>query len=233
LRQDVVVGINQYVNAAEGVPETRAVDGKALASCLGPKAAARRQGKPASAAFGDLVAAAPQTTLSALVAALGRKGETKVEPLVFERAAESYESLREAVLAWRAKVRGPQVFLANLGPIGAYMPRLDFTRGFFQVGGFEVASEQWWKTPEEASAAALASGAPVVVLVGLDETYVEGVPVAAKAMKAAGKPPRVIVAGFPKDHIDAMKAAGVDDFIHIKSDVHAVLSGLAREMGAL
>ncbi len=142
LRQDVVVGINQYVNAGEGLPDARPVDGRLVKAQLGPRAAARRKATPTSSAFDDLVAAAPVTTVSALVAALGRKGETKIAPLVVERAAEAYETLREAVVAWRAKAKGPQVFLANLGPIGAYMPRLDFTRGFFQVGGFEVASER-------------------------------------------------------------------------------------------
>ena len=34
---------------------------------------------------------------------------------------------------------GPQVHVATVGAVAEFMPRLDFTRGFFQVGGFEVA----------------------------------------------------------------------------------------------
>ena len=122
------------------------------------------------------------------------------------------------------------MFLANLGPVGTYMPRLDFTRGFFQVGGFDVADQAWFKTPEEAAKAALESGAPVVVAVGLDDTYLEAVPVLAKALKAGGVK-TVLVAGLLKDQAEAFKAAGVDEFIHVRSDVHAVLSGLAKTMG--
>jgi methylmalonyl-CoA mutase len=39
------------------------------------------------------------------------------------------------------------------------------------------------------------------------------------------------VAGLLKDHAEAFKEAGVDDFIHVKSDVLAVLGGLAKGMG--
>ena len=41
----------------------------------------------------------------------------------------------------------------------------------------------------------------------------------------------VLVAGLLKEQADTFKAAGVDDFIHVRSDVHAVLSGLAKTMG--
>jgi methylmalonyl-CoA mutase len=95
------------------------------------------------------------------------------------------------------------------------------------VGGFTVDDSAWFKTPDEAAKAAIASGAPIIVAVGLDDTYIEQMPELAKAIKAAGAK-TMLVAGLLKDHADAFKAVGVDDFIHVKSDVHAVLSGLAK-----
>ena len=95
--------------------------------------------------------------------------------------------------------------------------------------GTQVADQAWFKSAEEAAKAALASGAAIVVAVGLDDTYVEQVPALAKALKAGGAK-TVLVAGLLKDHAEAFKAAGVDDFIHIKSDVHAVLTGLAQRL---
>jgi methylmalonyl-CoA mutase len=223
-RTDVVVGTNQYPNALEAMPEVKSVDHATLKKVLGPKAAAARKGAVKGTGFAALVEAAPNATLSEMMT----RGESiKVEALKMHRLVEPFETLRKAVLA--AKKR-PQVFLANLGPVGAYMPRLDFTRGFFQVSGFEVADQAWFKTPEEAAKTALESGASVVVAVGLDDTYVEAVPVLAKALKAGGVK-TVLVAGMLKDHADAFKAAGVDDFIHVRSDVHAVLSGLAKNLG--
>lgn len=229
-RTDVVVGTNQYPNALEAMPDIKPLDHAALKAAFGPRTAAARRGAVKGASFQALVDAAPKATLGELAAALGRGNAPKVEALKAHRAVEPFESLRKAVLTHRAKKAGPQVFLANLGPIGTYMPRLDFTRGFFQVGGFEVADQAWFKTPEEAAKAALGSGASVVVAVGLDDTYVEAVPALAKALKAGGVK-TVLVAGLLKEQAEAFKAAGVDDFIHVRSDVHAVLSGLAKTMG--
>lgn len=223
-RTDVVVGTNQYPNALEAMPDVKAVDHAALKAVLGPKAAAARKGAVKGTGFAALVEAAPNATLSEMMT----RGESiKVDALKMHRLVEPFETLRKAVLAAKKK---PLVFLANLGPVGTYMPRLDFTRGFFQVGGFEVADQAWFKTPEEAAKAALESGAPIVVAVGLDDTYVEAVPVLAKNLKAGGTK-TVLVAGLLKDHADAFKAAGVDDFIHVRSDVHAVLNGLAKNLG--
>jgi methylmalonyl-CoA mutase len=231
-RTDVIVGNNQYANALEAMPEVKPLDHAALQAAFGPKAAAARKGAAGPGAvqgtgFQALVDAAPNATLGELMV---RGNGPKVEPLKGHRAASVLEELRKAVLAFRAKQPGSQVFLANLGPVGTYMPRLDFTRGFFQVGGFEVADQAWFKTPAEAAKAALESGAPVVVAVGLDDSYPEAVPVLAKALKAGGVK-TVLVAGLLKDHAEAFKAAGVDEFIHVRSDVHAVLSGLAKTMG--
>ena len=41
----------------------------------------------------------------------------------------------------------------------------------------------------------------------------------------------VIVAGYPKDSIDALKEAGVDDFIHIKLDQLTALDELHTRFG--
>jgi methylmalonyl-CoA mutase len=230
VRTDVVVGTNQYPNALEAKPEIRKIDHVALATNFGSKASAARTGQAKSKDFAVLVDVAPKSTLGEISQALGRSGSVKVEPLVAFRTAETFETLRSAMLETRKGKT--DVFLANLGPVGFYMPRLDFTRGFFQTGGFTVDDKAWFNTPEEASRAAIASDAPIVVIVGLDDTYVQQVSEVAKAIKAAGSK-TVLLAGLLKDHADAFKVSGVDDFVHIRSDVHAVLSGLAKGMGVL
>ncbi|MDR2697688.1 MAG: acyl-CoA mutase large subunit family protein [Holophagales bacterium] len=226
-RTDVIVGTNQYPNALEAEPEIRNTDHAAIKAKQGAKATAARKGQVKSKDFTALLDAAPKSTLGELSQALGRSGSIRVEPLSVFRITETFETLRKAMI--RARKGKTDVFLANLGPVSAYMPRLDFTRGFFQVGGFSVEDKSWFKTPEDAAKAAIDSGAPIIVAVGLDDTYVEQVPALASAVKASGVR-TVLVAGLLKDHADAFKASGVDDFIHVKSDVHAVLSGLAKSL---
>ena len=86
---------------------------------------------------------------------------------------------------------------------------------------------------DEAVAAAVASGAPVVVICSTDDTYPELVPALTQKLKAANPCQIVVVAGFPKDHIDAFKAAGVDEFIHIRANCYEVLRGIATKLGVI
>ena len=110
------------------------------------------------------------------------------------------------------------------------MPRLDFVRGFFQTGGFTVQADRYFATPEEAVAAARQSGAATVVIVGLDASYAEQAVETARGLAAAGIG-TVLLAGLPAELADELKRAGVDDFIHVRSDLHAVLSELAGARG--
>ena len=149
----------------------------------------------------------------------------QVETLATSRGAEPFEKLRGAVSA----SGDAKVFLANMGPLRQHKPRADFSTGFFQAGAFEVLENRGFQTVDEAAAAAIASGARVVVICSTDDTYPEIVPALAPKLKAANL--IVVVAGYPTDHIDAFKQAGVDEFIHIRSNCFQVLSGIATKLG--
>jgi methylmalonyl-CoA mutase len=153
-----------------------------------------------------------------------------VDPLPTDRAAKLFEDLRIAVEKWRIyKGDAPQIFLANIGHMGRYMPRVDFTKSFFQVGGFTVEGDKSFETAEAAIEAANESGANVIVVVSTDDKYPESVPAIAEAFKKI-KTSCVYVAGYPKEHIDAFTEAGVDQFINVKSDVYSVLNDLAESL---
>ena len=148
-----------------------------------------------------------------------------IETLKSVRGAEPFEKLRAAVGASSKK----NVFLANMGPLRQHKPRADFSTGFFQAGGYEVLENRGFQTVDEAAAAATASGACVVVICSTDDTYPEIVPALAAKLKAANL--FVVVAGYPGDHLDAFKQAGVDEFIHIRANCYGVLSGIATQLG--
>ncbi len=154
----------------------------------------------------------------------------EVTRLDAHRAAEPVEKLRRAVEAWQDTSK-PTVFLANVGPFGEYMPRLDFVRSFYEVAGFRVKSDEWYANADAAIVAAKTSGAKLVVIVGLDTVYDETVPAIAGAFKDDTQM-TVHLAGYPKDKLDEYTAAGVDEFVRIKSNVLTTLSALAARMGA-
>jgi len=74
------------------------------------------------------------------------------------------------------------------------------------------------------------STATTAVIVGLDATYAAQAVAVVRELKDAGLQ-TVILAGQPADLVEELQAAGVDHFISLRSDAHAVLSELARSKG--
>jgi methylmalonyl-CoA mutase len=124
----------------------------------------------------------------------------------------------------------PRLFLANLGPPRQHKARADFTQAFFEVGGFQVLTNNGFKTPEEAAAAALASGAPAVAICSTDETYPDLVPPLVAAIKSAAPDTVIILAGRPAEQVEALRAAGVDEFIYFGADALAINRWLLERM---
>ena len=86
-------------------------------------------------------------------------------------------------------------------------------------------------TPQAAAEAAIASGAPVVVICGTDAEYPDVVPPITQAIKSANPETAIILAGYPQDQIEAHKQSGVDEFIHVRANVVEILSGLQSKFG--
>lgn len=150
------------------------------------------------------------------------------------RLAELFEELRDASAAYKKEHgKAPQLFLANMGPVKQYKARADFSRGFFEVAGFEVFYPSGFSTTEVAAEAALASDFKAVVICSTDDTYPELVPPITKAIKEKKPEVQVIVAGYPKDQIDMHKEAGVDDFIYLGCDAYQLLANLLKKIGVM
>ena len=146
--------------------------------------------------------------------------------IVLRRDGEPFEILRARVEKMgRKNPPAGRVFCACLGDMARYMPRLEFTRRFFRVGGFELSGEGFADSAAEAVTAACADGARTVVLVGLDDTYAALASAAAAALKKKPDPPVVMLAGSPVDSPD------IDESINIKSNVLEVLARLAAKVG--
>lgn len=149
-----------------------------------------------------------------------------VKPIPVSRGAEPFEKLRAAVSA-----AGLKVFLANMGPLRQYKARADFSTSFFQAGSFQVLDNRGFAGVEQAAQAALASDAQVVVICSTDDTYPELVPPLVQAIKAGDSKRIVVLAGYPKDHVEAFSQAGVDEFIHIRANCLELLSRVAGKLG--
>ncbi len=140
------------------------------------------------------------------------------------RGAQPFEALRLAVENHSQKGYNiPKVFILTYGNLTMRKARAGFATNFFGCAGYEVIENPGFKSVEQGAEAALKDNAEIVVLCSSDDEYVE-LAEAAKLIKEKAENTIVVVAGYPKDILQQLQEAGVDDFIHIKSNVLEVLT---------
>lgn len=151
-----------------------------------------------------------------------------VTPLLPYRGSEGYEALRLATERYAAKGnKNPRFLLLEYGDLKMRKARSGFSLNFIACAGFDIeirCSEN--NTPEAAAKIARESAADVVVLCSSDDEYL---PMSKSLIQILGGTP-VIVAGSPAT-MDQLKADGVADFIHVRSNVLEVLSTWQKKLG--
>lgn len=151
----------------------------------------------------------------------------EIAALTGRRAAAPFETLRARSQAHlRATGHLPKVYLVPMGTDAMRRARVEFSRGFFAAGGFDVVEPAPFESPAEAAAPLVENGARLAVLCGDDASYTAFAPEFVKSMRMAASPALVYIAGYPVDAVDQLKAAGVDGFVHIKSNVVETLAKL-------
>ena len=125
-----------------------------------------------------------------------------------------------------------KIFLANMGPFPQHKARADFVTSFMQVAAFEVVTNNGFLTVEEAVKAALESGADAAIVCSTDATYPELAPAVTKGIKAVNPEMKVFLAGAPSAELkEICDAAGMDDYISVKSNCYETLLRMQKERG--
>lgn len=142
------------------------------------------------------------------------------------RGAEAFEHLRLATE--RSGIR-PKVFLLTYGNLAMRKARSGFATNFFGVAGYEIIDNPGFKTAEEGVNAALEAKADIVVLCSSDDEYAELTEPACQGLK--GKVKSIVLAGYPKEMVDTYKGYGIDEFIHVKTNVLDCLTNFQKLFG--
>ena len=141
------------------------------------------------------------------------------------RGAAAFEELR---LQTEHASHRPKVFLLTYGDLTMRKARSGFATNFFGVAGYEIVDNLGFSTPEEGAKAALESKADVVVLCSSDDEYAVLAEPVCRMLK--GKVKSLVLAGFPKDMVDTYKSYGIDEFIHVKTNVLETLKKFNSEL---
>ena len=131
------------------------------------------------------------------------------------RLAEPFEAIRlrterHAVATGRV----PRVLLLERGDVKMRKARAVFCLNFFGCAGFDIVQSE------------TLSDADLVVLCSADANYLE----LARAIVPQVRVP-VLVAGLPKDQVDALTAAGVAGFVHARSNAVETLTEWQDRLG--
>ena len=138
-------------------------------------------------------------------------------PAEGNRLAEPFEKIRRRTIDNAKKARRyPMVLLLTRGDVKMRGARSNFALNFFGCATFEVETSDQYAGKD----------ADMIVLCSSDQEYLE---FAQDVCPKVSVP--VLVAGNPKDQIEALEAAGVKGFIHVLSDVTATLTEWQDNLG--
>ena len=190
--------------------------------------ARRRDALTGTSEFPDLHEAAVHV-LDVTPRALSRERSPLALPCI--RPAEPFETLRDASDRMLAATGArPKVFLANLGKLSDFTARTLFARNFFEAGGIEAVSNDGFASRDAMIAAFKASGAKLACLCSSDKIYGQEAVDAAMGLSEAGAS-HIYLAGRPGELETALKAAGLQDFIHVGCDVVTTLREAQHRLG--
>jgi len=148
-------------------------------------------------------------------------------PLKFYRTAESFETIRNASEKYlKEKGKRPTVFIASIGQISSLKLRIEFCEEFMRVGSYNIISGNLYNSAKEAAQKAVNSNAEIIVICSQDSEYPVVVPEFINEIKALRYNSQLILAGYPKDIIEEMKSAGIDDFIYVKANALEIFTRL-------
>ena len=141
-----------------------------------------------------------------------------------DRAASEFEALR---LQTEHSGKRPKAFMLTIGNLAMRQARAQFSCNFLACAGYEVIDNLGFATVEEGVEAAMKAKADIVVICSSDDEYAE---YATPAFQAVNGRAMFIVAGAPAC-MDDLKAAGIENFIHVRCNVLETLKEYNTKLG--
>ena len=117
--------------------------------------------------------------------------------------------------------------MLTIGNLAMRQARAQFSCNFLAAAGYEVIDNLGFKSVEEGAKAAMDANADIVVICSSDDEYAE---YAVPAYEAVKEKAIFIVAGAPACS-DELKAAGIENFIHVRVNVLDTLKALNTKLG--
>ncbi len=126
----------------------------------------------------------------------------------------------------------PLVLLVPMGNLAMRRARATFTANFYAIAGYEIQESKPY-VPENAAILMdeiKQKNPQIICFCSSDEEYIELLPALIKNIKINGHY-HFIVAGNPRETLEGLKMAGVDDFIHLRTNALDFLKETQKQLG--
>lgn len=152
------------------------------------------------------------------------EGKGEIPAINSSRLASDFEALR---LSTEKAAKVPVAFMLTIGNLAMRQARAQFSCNFLAAAGYKVVDNLGFETVEQGVEAAMTAGADIVVICSSDDEYAE---YAIPAFKCLDGRAMFVVAGAPACS-DELKAAGIENFINVKSNQLATLKEYNAKLG--
>lgn len=144
------------------------------------------------------------------------------------RVSAEVEKLRYQTDIYATKNKRPVVWLLTYGDLTMRRARAQFASGFFGCAGYEIVDHPGFENLETAVQQVKNEKPEIVVLCASDEDYKS---IAIPAFEALKEQTQVVLAGYPVDQLDEIKAVGMEHFIHVRSNLMEELQKFQQLLG--
>lgn len=146
------------------------------------------------------------------------------------RGSKAFEELR---LATEYHESTPTVLTLPMGDKKMRKARSAFTSNFFACAGYRIEDPIGFDSVEEAVEAVKDQEPEIVVICGSDKDYKQLVPELCDQISMLETDPIIVLAGYPKEQIEEYRQIGVNEFIHVKSNVLETLNHFHDKLGII
>ncbi|GET30702.1 methylmalonyl-CoA mutase family protein [Prolixibacter sp. SD074] len=158
---------------------------------------------------------------------LQKVDNAETEPICLFRGAEEFEKLRYATDTFAKANKRTKAFMLTIGNLAMRKARAQFSSNFFAIAGYEVVDNNGFASVEAGVKAAKKANADIIVLCSSDDEYTEFGP---QAHKLIENDAILVIAGAPAC-ADELKAKGIENFVHVKTNLLEALKEYNKKLG--
>lgn len=160
-----------------------------------------------------------------------RDENAEVDTIVTFRVSQQFDIMRYATDVYAKDHKRPTAWMFTYGNLAMLKARSNFASNFFACAGFEVVDNAGFKTLDAGIEAARQAKPEIIVICSSDEEYGNGN--ALRIFNELKNDAIIVLAGNPEGTADILKEAGMEYFIHVKSNVLETLQSFQKKLGII